>query len=244
MGSFRLITKSFAFALVLLTSSLGASSALEVPKDPAEARRVLEQATAILNTPELRRDPAVREAMQDLERAMESAQAASAIYQGGPGNTGSSFGRGLFGHPFFADPWDPISGLQSMRAMKQQMLQGMNQPASPRGGFTGTGPSVTMREEADSYIITANVPGVEEGKLNIEMTDNSVRISGTQRRTEETREADGSVSRSESYSSFSNRVALPGRAQTDKATTTREGDVVTITIPKASDGAQATVIQK
>ncbi|MBI1291812.1 Hsp20 family protein [bacterium] len=240
--------------------SIGVRAGEQSPAtSPEEAARTLQKAEEILRSAELRRDPEVRKAMEELRTALRDADAASVIYNDPNGNAsaGASAGSDPFdsffrNDPFFSNAWDPISGISQMRALQNRMLQNMG----PGAGFSfgvvgGSGPSVTMSETPDSYIIKASVPGVEKGKLEVQINSDSVTLSGQQRRTTENRDPSGNVSRSESVSSFSNAVSLPSDADVAKAVTKREGDDVTITIPRINQGAgsgsgrlQATVIEK
>jgi HSP20 family molecular chaperone IbpA len=251
-------------SLIALTLGLALSTAItpilhaseqSQPSKPDAAVETLRKSAEILRSSELRRDPEVRAAMEDLRAALRAADEASVIYNDPAPSGLSSRGPGrsiLDSDPFFNDPWDPISGLSQIRALQNRMLQGMNAAPSFQAPLSGSsGPSVSMKETADRYVITASLPGVEQGKLDVDISSDSVTLSGTQRRTTETRDPSGNVSRSESMSTFRNVVALPGPVDSAKAETKREGEQVTITIPKAAGSSQsnagrlqATIIEK
>lgn len=99
---------------------------------------------------------------------------------------------------------------------------------------TPTLPSVNVYEKADKIIVSADVPGIPEEDLNIEVSDDSVTISGVRKLEEETREED--FYRHEvSYGSFSRTVALPNLIDKEKAEAELKNGILTISLDKEAE---------
>lgn len=93
---------------------------------------------------------------------------------------------------------------------------------------------VTLKEENDDYLVTAKLPGVKEGDLNVSLDGRLLRISAQSQAQEEETADNGKVLREESYaSSFQRAFTLPGPVDASKMHTEFSDGVLTVTIPKA-----------
>ncbi len=92
-------------------------------------------------------------------------------------------------------------------------------------------PAVDIREEADHYLLTADLPGVNPDAIDITMEDGVLTIQG--KRDEENRsETEGYKRYERIRGSFMRRFALPDTANgEDIVAETRHG-VLEVTIPK------------
>jgi HSP20 family protein len=91
-------------------------------------------------------------------------------------------------------------------------------------------PDVEMLQRNNDLVIRADLPGMTRDEVKVEITENTVTISGERRRDYE--EEKGGVYRSErSYGAFSRAVALPEGAITDQAKASYRDGVLEITMP-------------
>jgi HSP20 family protein len=98
---------------------------------------------------------------------------------------------------------------------------------SPTEGWL---PDVEMLQRNNELLIRADLPGLKENDVKVEITENAVTIQGERRREHE--EKKGGVYRSErSYGSFSRVIALPEGAITDQAKASYRDGVLEITMP-------------
>ena len=101
-----------------------------------------------------------------------------------------------------------------------------------------TGPSsgeVTLREEPNDYVVTANLPGVTEGDLNVSLDGRLLRISARHQAEEADAADNGQILREERYASSIQRAfTLPGPVDASKMRTQFGDGVLTVTIPKAA----------
>lgn len=92
-------------------------------------------------------------------------------------------------------------------------------------------PSVDLSETDDSLQIRMDVPGIKADEINIEVSGNTIRISGEHK--EEKEEKGKTYHRVERRSgSFSRALVLPAAVKEDKVCAECKDGVLTITLPK------------
>lgn len=92
-------------------------------------------------------------------------------------------------------------------------------------------PLVNVRQSESKIILTADIPGIKEDDINIEVGDDFIDISGE--RKEESKEEEEGYSRQEvRYGSFARRIPLPTEVKTDKAEANIKDGQLRIVIPK------------
>ena len=106
---------------------------------------------------------------------------------------------------------------------------------TPEASFAVT-PPLDVAENEKEFIVSAEVPGMESGDVQITMADGYVTIKG-EKKQEEEEEREGYFRKERSYGSFQRVIALPDAANLDKAEAVISKGVLTIHIPKKA-GAQ------
>lgn len=92
-------------------------------------------------------------------------------------------------------------------------------------------PSLDLSETDDSLQVRMDVPGIKANEINIEVSGNTIRISGAHK--EEKEEKGKTFHRVERRSgSFSRTLALPAAVKEEKVTAECKDGVLTITLPK------------
>ncbi|MEX2482015.1 MAG: Hsp20/alpha crystallin family protein [Gammaproteobacteria bacterium] len=93
-------------------------------------------------------------------------------------------------------------------------------------------PAVDVHEEADRYVIVADVPGVQPDAIEVTMENGVLTISGE--RQEEKRTENGSTARrvERVYGSFYRRFTLPDTADAERVEARSAHGVLEISIPK------------
>jgi len=126
---------------------------------------------------------------------------------------------------FFDDSsFDPFSSLRSMF------------PALPNR-FTGIAfPKVDISETDDELKIVANIPGVDPDKIEIEVHDGILSLSGSVEKESEDKDKDKKYYRYErEYGEFRREFILPRKVVADQISAKAKNGVLTITIPKAEE---------
>lgn len=92
-------------------------------------------------------------------------------------------------------------------------------------------PPVDILETVDSIIITADLPGIEKGSVDVQVSQDSIEIKG-EMKVEETEEGEDYYRRERSHSSYFRELALPAEVVPDKATAKMNSGILEVTIPK------------
>ncbi len=99
---------------------------------------------------------------------------------------------------------------------------------------TDWNPRVDVYEKDNSVIVKADIPGIEEKDLNVEVEGNILTISGEKQ--EEHKTNSKNYHRMErSYGSFTRSVTLPENIRQDKIGADYTKGVLTVTIPKSKE---------
>ena len=97
-------------------------------------------------------------------------------------------------------------------------------------------PAVDIKEEADRFVVKADLPGVQSKDVDVSMENGMLAIKGE--RKAETRDEREGYKRVEcSYGSFYRRFSLPTTANADKITAKLRDGVLEVVIPK-KEGVQ------
>lgn len=92
-------------------------------------------------------------------------------------------------------------------------------------------PAFEVKETNESFILKADVPGVEEKDLDVALHNGVLTVSGS-RQAEERREGESFALYERQYGSFTRSFALPDLADGDAIDAKLIGGVLTLTIPK------------
>ncbi len=101
-------------------------------------------------------------------------------------------------------------------------------------------PKVDVAETKDAITVKAEIPGVAEKDIAIDLREGTLTIKGEKQ--EEKEEKDKQYHRVErSYGAFARVMRLPAAVDSGKATASFKDGVVTITLPKAPEAKGTTI---
>jgi HSP20 family protein len=92
-------------------------------------------------------------------------------------------------------------------------------------------PAVDIKEEADKFILLADLPGVKPDEIDVSMEEGVLTIRG-EKRTEAKTEKEGYKRVERTYGSFYRRFSLPDTANSDAISAKTNHGVLEIVIPK------------
>jgi HSP20 family protein len=153
---------------------------------------------------------------------------------------------GMFAPDFFepdpfqwdAQSWDPFREMHSMQDRINQMFGSAFNRFQDSDDFGSIfheysfSPDVNIQDGGDHYLVTMDLPGVEDSRLNVTIEGQTLTISGTIQ-TESTGKDRGQMLRQERRSGqFRRTVTLPSPVETGKMTSKHEKDGLYIRIPK------------
>ncbi|MEW6109551.1 MAG: Hsp20/alpha crystallin family protein [Nitrospirota bacterium] len=95
-------------------------------------------------------------------------------------------------------------------------------------------PSVDIFEEGDEVVVKAEIPGMKKEEIEVNLTDNTVTISG-EKKKEEKVEKKGYYRLERSFGSFKRTFQMPTEVQTDKAKAKFKDGVLEVRAPKTEE---------
>lgn len=121
------------------------------------------------------------------------------------------------------EPWGLLSQLQ------RELAHG-----GATEGSTSTAewaPAVDIKEEADKFILHADIPGVKPEEIDVHMEDGILTIKG-EKKTEAKTDEEGYKRVERTHGSFYRRFSLPDTANSDAISALSKHGVLEIIIPK------------
>jgi HSP20 family protein len=96
-------------------------------------------------------------------------------------------------------------------------------------------PSIAISETDEHVKVRAELPGLNENDVRVELTQDELTISGERKREEEDRR-EGSYWSERFCRSFRRAIPIPDEAQVENATATFENEILTVSVPVPSNG--------
>lgn len=106
--------------------------------------------------------------------------------------------------------------------------------SDPFAGFQAPAfvPRIDVVERDEDYLVTVELPGLEDKDFTLEVHRNLLTISG-EKRFEQEAERKGWRWSERAYGRFERSIQLPAEVQADNATATFKNGLLTVTLPKA-----------
>jgi HSP20 family protein len=131
--------------------------------------------------------------------------------------------------------WDPSREVESLHSEVNRLFD------SFFGGRSGNGvasrrwvPAMDLAEEGEELVLRADLPGLTEDDVEIEVKDRVLTVSG-ERKTEEKKEGEGYYRVERAFGSFSRSLSLPDGIDADKVNAEFDNGVLTVRIPKPEE---------
>ena len=127
--------------------------------------------------------------------------------------------------------WDPFRELTDMHRSMDRLFGDRYLRQDDNGLFAGFAPTVDVYDNETEIVIEAEVPGINEKDIAVEVKHNVLTLSGERKREQEVKE--GSYHRSErSFGKFQRSFTLPDSIEVDKVNAKNRNGVLTIRLPK------------
>ena len=127
--------------------------------------------------------------------------------------------------------WDPFAEMRSMENAMNRMWRGLGQrPAESNGGEHWHIP-LDVLEEGDDLVVHASLPGVEPSDIDVNVEDGVLTIDA-RTATESETEKGGYLLRERRTGSYHRALRLPDTVDEEKAASSYDKGVLTITFAK------------
>jgi len=110
-----------------------------------------------------------------------------------------------------------------------------------RAADTDFSPPVDFEDHGDSYLLTADLPGLKKEDIKIELVDGVLSISGERVREKSTNDAEAHYYE-RTHGHFMRTFTLPGHVDEEKINASFESGVLRVTLPK-SEAARGRAIK-
>jgi HSP20 family protein len=136
--------------------------------------------------------------------------------------------------------WEPVGELNTIQNEMNRLFNTFfDQPASGRGpgnGGPGNGsprwiPAMDLVETGDHYVLRADLPGLSEDDVNVQLQDNMLTISGHRQAKHDSRH-EGYYRLERAFGGFSRSLTLPDGVDADGVHAHFDRGVLEIRIPK------------
>jgi HSP20 family protein len=134
--------------------------------------------------------------------------------------------------------WEPTRELASIQTEMNRLFNNFFEPATGGNGGTGTfrrwTPAMDLVETDKAFVLKADLPGLSEEDVKIEVEDNVLTVSGERKAShEESRQGYYRVERS--YGAFSRSLTLPEGVDANSINATFDRGVLEVRVPKPEE---------
>jgi HSP20 family protein len=132
--------------------------------------------------------------------------------------------------------WEPVRELNTLQSEMNRLFNNLFDTPVPNGGNTLRRwiPAMDLVETDDDFVLRADLPGLSEGDVNIELEDNVLTVSG-ERKSEHEERKEGYYRVERASGSFSRSLTLPEGVKPDAIKASFDKGVLEIRIPKPEE---------
>src|SRR5579875_2519451 len=139
--------------------------------------------------------------------------------------------------------WEPVAELNTiqneMNRLFNNFFEQPNQASRSNGNTRRWLPPMDLVETANRYVLRADLPGLSDGDVNVQLEDNVLTISGE--RAAEHEQQEGYYRLERAFGSFSRSLTLPDGVDPDSVEAHFDRGVLEIRIPKPEQKKPKTV---
>jgi HSP20 family protein len=134
--------------------------------------------------------------------------------------------------------WEPVRELGTIQSEMNRLFNSFFDTPTHSNGATLRRwvPAMDLTETEEAYVLKADLPGLSESDVSIELDENILTISGERKSSHEDRKA-GSYRVERSYGSFRRALTLPEGVDGEAITATFDKGVLEVTVPKPAHQA-------
>ena len=131
--------------------------------------------------------------------------------------------------------WEPVRELNTIQNEMNRLFNTLFEPGGGQGNVPSTArrwlPAMDLVESGEEFVLRADLPGLNENDVNIELEDNVLTISG-ERKSEHEERQEGYYRLERASGAFSRSLTLPEGVDPEKVQASFERGVLEVRIPK------------
>jgi HSP20 family protein len=129
--------------------------------------------------------------------------------------------------------WEPARELSTLQGEMNRLFNAFFE-GPENGGARRWTPAMDLVESEGDLVLKADLPGLSEDDVKIEVADGILTVSG-ERKTEHTEQKKGYYRMERSFGSFSRSLSLPDGVDADKIDASFKDGVLEVRIPKPEE---------
>ncbi|MBW4660175.1 MAG: Hsp20/alpha crystallin family protein [Drouetiella hepatica Uher 2000/2452] len=126
--------------------------------------------------------------------------------------------------------WQPWREMETLRQQVDRLFDDLVEN-SDRPTWT---PAIELKDTGDTFVLRAQIPGVDAKDVNVEVTKAAVSISG-EHRYEPQNQENGQYRSEFRYGKFHRVVSLPAAVQNDRVQAEYKDGILNLTLPKVTE---------
>lgn len=131
--------------------------------------------------------------------------------------------------------WEPLRELNSLQSEMNRLFNTVfDSPGGNGGTMRRWMPAMDLLEDGDHFVLRADLPGMSEEDVAIELEDSTLTISG-ERKTEHSAEQGGYYRVERASGAFSRSLTLPKGVDPEAVTARFDRGVLEVRIPKPEE---------
>jgi HSP20 family protein len=127
--------------------------------------------------------------------------------------------------------WEPLRELSSLQTEMNRLFNTVFDTPVANGGTRRWVPAMDLVETGEDFVLRADLPGLSQEDVKIELEDNTLTVSGERKAEHEARE-EGFYRLERAFGSFSRSLTLPMGVNGEAVTAAFTHGVLEIHIPK------------
>jgi HSP20 family protein len=128
--------------------------------------------------------------------------------------------------------WEPFRELSSLQTEMNRLFNAAFEgPGTGSGGSRRWTPAMDLLETDEQFVLRADLPGMDESDVNVELEDNVLTVSG-ERKSEREEKREGFYRMERAYGSFSRSLTLPKGIDPEGVTAAFDRGVLEVRVPK------------
>ena len=128
--------------------------------------------------------------------------------------------------------WEPLREMSSLQTEMNRLFNTMfESPTVGNGGTRRWTPAMDLAETENHFVLRADLPGIDESDVKIELEDNVLTVSG-ERKSERETDGEGFHRVERQFGSFSRSLTLPRGVDPEAVSAAFDRGVLEVRIPK------------
>jgi len=130
--------------------------------------------------------------------------------------------------------WEPFRELSSLQTEMNRLFNAAFEGGQGTGQARRWTPAMDLLETEDEFVLRADLPGMSESDVHIELEDNVLTVSGERKAEHEARE-EGFYRLERAFGTFSRSLTLPKGVNASAVSASFANGVLEVHIPKPED---------